>query len=127
MDATEPAIVRENVAYTFSTLISYRTADGQLSSRVVPHCAGHEPVPADVDHLDMLIKQHKLFNEISASLAYFHPGEIVDQSENLRDTNAKLTSCDLVRAYCVILSNLLEIKTSISIDMISLSMLKIIK
>lgn len=128
MDTTEPSIVRENAAYTFSTLISYRAATGELNERVEPRSS------ADVDndspkanHLDLLIKEHKLYVQIVASLEHFHAGESIRSEHIFYETNSKLTSCDLVRAFCTILSNLLAIRTLSSIDMIGLTMLKIIK
>lgn len=127
IDTTEPAIVREYVAYTFSTLISYRKANGQLSNRVEPRSPQFDNENIECDRLDMLIKQHQLFNEIAMSLNYFHADQFIDPMKNFHETNTKVTSCDVIRAYCIILCNLLQIKTSKSIDMVGLTMLKMIR
>lgn len=124
LDLSEPAIVREYVGYTFSTLISYRMANGQLSSRVEPKSANST---IEDNHLDKLIQHYKLFDEIASSLSYFHADQFIDQSKNFYETNAKLTSCEIIRAYCIILCNLLQIKNLPSIDMVGLTMRKMIR
>lgn len=124
LDLSEPAFVREHVAYTFSTLISYRTASGQLNSLAEPKSANST---IECNHLDILLKHHKLFEEIARSLSYFHADQFIEHPNNLYETNAKLTSCEMIRAYCSILCNLLQIRNLPSIDMVGITMRKIIR
>lgn len=131
LDTTEPSIVRENAAYVFATLISYRTDNMHLHTRVLPMCAilesGNDPtlVPNIDNYLDRLLKQHKLFTEIVASLEQLHVEDtIAPDNVNL---NEKFISCNLVRSFCVILSNLTTLKSSGCVDMTYLTMLKMIK
>lgn len=123
LDASEPAIVRENAAYVFSTLISYRKENGQLHNRVLPMCWDNGEQVRNEDHLDMLLKQHKLFTQIGLSLEHFHADETIVGPEGF---NGPLTSCDLLRSFCVIMCNLLTLRATACVDMIYLTMRKII-
>lgn len=128
LDANEPAIVRENAAYVFTNLISYRKENGQLHGRVLPMCLDNGEQMRSENHLDMLLKQHKLFPQIAFSLEHFHAGETIEGRDGQIDEfNGPLTSCDLLRSFCVIMCNLLTLKTAPCIDMIHLTMIKVIK
>lgn len=129
LDVTEPAIVRENAAYVFSTLISYRQENGQLHDRVLPMCWDNGEQVRNENHLDMLLAQHKLFASIALSLECFNAGEtIFDRDGQHQSFNGPLTSCDLLRSFCVILCNLLTLSTELAyVDMVYSSMGKIIK
>lgn len=127
LDASEPAVVRENAAYVFLTLISYRKENGQLHSRVLPMCLDNGAEVRNEQHLDMLLKQNELFKEIVSSLEYFHAGETIFGRANQPDGfSGPLTSCDLLRTFCVILCNLLTLETASCVDMIYFMMPKII-
>lgn len=123
LDASEPAIVRENAAYVFSTLISYRRENDQLHGRVKPMCLDNGVQVRNDNHLDMLLEQHKLFAQIGSSLEHFHAGETILGHD---DFNGPLTSCDLLRSFCVIMCNLLTLRSVACVDMIYLTMPKII-
>lgn len=127
LDATEPAIVRENAAYVFSTLISYRKENGKLHDRVLPMCWDNGEQVRKENHLDMLLKQHSLFSEIVASLEHFHAGETILGHDGRHDGySGPLTSCDLLRSFCVIMCNLLTLRAAPYVDIIYLTMPKMI-
>lgn len=122
LDDSEPAIVRENAAYVFSTLISYRKDNGHLHPQVLPMCLeGGESMRME-NHLDMLLQQHKLFKYIVESLVHFYAGETVIGL----DGNGRLTSCDLLRSFCVIMCNLLTLKSTACVDEVISTLPKII-
>lgn len=128
LDDSEPALVRENAAYVFSNLISYRKDNGKLHDRVWPMCWDNGEQVRNENHLDMLLKQHKLFAQIVKSLEYFYADEtIIDRNGHHDNFNGQLSSCDLLRSFCVIMCNLLTLKTTACIDMIYLTMPKIIQ
>lgn len=126
LDDSEPAIVRENAAYVFSTLISYRMDNGHLHPHVLPmYLEGGEQMRME-NHLDMLLQHHKLFKYIAESLEHFHAGETII-GVGMRDGGSdRLTSCDLLRSFCVIMCNLLTLKSIACVDSVILTMVKII-
>lgn len=128
LDASEPAIVRENAAYVFSTLISYRQNGGQLlHDHVLPMCWDNGNQVRNEDHLDMLLRQHKLFKRIALSLDHFDAAETIVRYEVQHENfNDPLTSTDLLRSFCVILCNLLTLRATAHVDLVYSTMCKII-
>lgn len=112
----EPSIVRENAAYTFATLISYCDESNNLCERVYPRCADTDPTVMASDPLMIfyVIKQHNFYKDLVVALTNFCPTETIDF--NADTDNVPLTSCDLVRSFCVVLASIAGLNSRLNTD-----------
>lgn len=118
LDIHEPSIVRENAAYTFATLISYCDESNNLSERVYPRCSdsGLMPMAHDPSMIFYIIKQHNFYKDLVVALKNFCPTEIIDF--NVDTENVPITSCDLVRSFCVVLASIAGLNSRLDSDIL---------
>lgn len=103
LDDTESALVRENAALVFATLISYRKPNNELDEKLYPHSAAR----MGNNWIDLMLRHHNFIGIVQASINRLH----VDETINVNSIAAnKTVSCNLMRSYCVILTNLLPLK-----------------
>lgn len=121
LDDTEAAMVREKAALVFATLISYRKASDELCTEILPL----NVKDAGEYRLDKLLEYYDLFGTILNLMSCLHVEENIkpDSVENDR----KIVPSNLMRAYCVILSNLLTIKTMCGAEQINCILTQAIK
>lgn len=103
-DDTESAIVREHAALVFATLISYRNSNNEINEDLYPKKA----VGMGCEWIGHLIFHHKLIPSIGISVKHLHVEDVID-SEKLANDD-KIVPCNLMRAYCIILTNILPLK-----------------
>lgn len=104
LDDTESAVVRENAALVFATLISYRNTINELNESLYPKSAEG----LGCEWIGQLIYHHDLIRKIIESIKYLHVKEMIDIE--LIESDAKIVPCNLIRSYCIILSYLLPLK-----------------
>lgn len=120
-DETETAMVREKAAFVFATLISYRKTNGEIPESILPRITkeiGGEPIEWFLTHYD-------LFGNIINSISQLFVEETVES--HVIKANAKIVPCNLMRSYCVILSNLLTLKGICSSDLTNTIVIQLIK
>lgn len=121
LDESESALVRENAAFVFASLISHRNPNGTLNDRVLPSRVSR----VGDDWFDMLLKHHGFFNKVMASIKYLYLEEFISLDKLKNAT--KLVPCNLMRSYCVILSHLLHVQTVNGKENVIMAMLQIYK
>lgn len=104
LDETESAIVRENAAFVFATLISYRNTSNELDETLYPKSANG----MTCDWIGHLLHHHDLIRQIVTSVRYLHVEQLLD-TEQIAN-NSKIVSCNLMRSYCIVLINILPLK-----------------
>lgn len=113
LDDTESAIVRENAALVFATLISYRNPNNELNEELYPKSADG----MGCDWIGHLLYHHDLMGKIIESIKYLHVKETIDM-----ENNTKIVPCNLMRAYCMIMLNLLPLKGAGDVNPIIMAM-----
>lgn len=104
LDDTESAIIRENAGLLFASLISHRNANNEIHEELYPKSADG----IGCEWIGHLIFHHDLIKRIRISVDYLHVDDAIE-SEQMANSD-KLVPCNLMRAYCVILANLLPLK-----------------
>lgn len=127
LDDSETATVRENAALVFATLLSHRKSNNELDERLYSiHSIGmgHE-------WIGHLIQHQHLIGKILASIQYVHVNDMIDVTTTTTTTlcleEQPIVPCNLMRSYCVILTNLLPLKGAGDANQIFTAMLKICK
>ncbi|XP_031630428.1 uncharacterized protein LOC116345312 [Contarinia nasturtii] len=103
-DETEYAIVRENAAIVFATLIGHRNYKNELDETLYPQ----NTIGMGCEWIGHLLNCHKLTEKIIASIKYLHVDDII-AAEQYTNTG-KIVSCNLMRSYCLILTHILPLK-----------------
>lgn len=116
LDDDESAIVRENAALVFATLISYRNSNNELNVALYPKCAEG----MGCDWIGHLLYHHDFMGRIIESIKYLYVKEII-HSEHIGN-NVKIVPCNLMRAYCMIMSKLLPLKGAGDVNPIYIAM-----
>ncbi|XP_055312030.1 uncharacterized protein LOC129574273 isoform X2 [Sitodiplosis mosellana] len=112
LDDTESAIVRENPALLFASLISYRNANNEIHEDLYPKSANG----MGCKWIGQLIYHHDLIKKIRTSVEYMHVDDVIELK---RMANIdKIVTCNQMRTYCKILSNLLPLKGAGDVDSI---------
>lgn len=104
LDDTESALVRENAAFVFATLISYRNANNEPDETLYPKSAEG----FGCEWIGQLIYHYDLIRKIIESIKYLHVEEMIDA--DLIENGVKIIPCNLMRSYCTILTHLLPLK-----------------
>lgn len=121
LDDSETATVRENAALVFATLISHRKLNNELDERLYPK----NTVSFGCKWIGHLINHHQLIGKIVASIQYLHVNDVIDTLSDPREN--RIVPCNLMRSYCIILTNLLPLKGVDDMDSIFAAMHKICK
>lgn len=105
LDVSETATVRENAALVFSTLISHRKSNNELNERLY----AMNDMGLGSEWIGHLIHHQHLVDQISASVKHVHVDDIIDpKTDSL--TDHPIVPCNLMRSYCIILTNLVPLK-----------------
>lgn len=120
LDEYETAMVRENAAFVFSSLISHRSSNGHLDEKVLPKLAG-----IDSNWLDILLNHHKFFDRVVDAIRYLYIKEFIERDK--AKCEEKLVPSNLMRSYCVTLSHLLPVRLANGKEKVITAMLQIYK
>lgn len=124
LDDSETATVRENAALVFATLISHRKSNNELDERLYSindtKGLGHE-------WIGHLVQHQNLIGKIVTSVKYVHVNDMIDMSSTICLAEHQIVPCNLMRSYCIILTNLLPLKGAGDMNQIFTAMLKICK
>lgn len=121
LDDSETATVRENAALVFASLISHRKPNNELDERLYSINA----IRLGCEWIGHLIHHHDLNGRIVASIKYVHVNDTIDMTTCL--TEHQIVPCNLMRSYCIILTNLLPLKGAGDMNQIFTAMHKICK
>lgn len=121
LDDSETATVRENAALVFATLVSHRKSNNELNERLYAISA----IGLGCEWIGHLIHHQDLIAKIVASIKYLHVNDMIDMTTGFEDH--RIVPCNLMRSYCVILTNLLPLKGAGDIQQIFTAMHKICK
>lgn len=127
LDNNEASTVRELAGTLFTNLIKFVDANRNLLQSVVPRCSDvvrflffklqsklhsrafqFQSSKAEADSFDIIvdiIKYQRFFERVTESLKYFYVYELIVEN----DTTTPITTCDIVRVICGILTNLIYI------------------
>lgn len=119
LDDTESAIVRENAALVFAALISYRKSNNELNEKLYPKNSGK----IGNDWIGRLLDHHHLIKKINASVKDVYVKDMIETDKIVNID--RIVPCNLMRAYCVILSYLLPLKGAGDVNGIFTTMLEI--
>lgn len=120
LDDSETAMVRENAALVFATLISHRKPNNDLNERLHPITNNY-----GCKWIGHLINHQHLISKIVASIQYVHVNDVL--SAAIDSGEYQIVPCNLMRSYCIILTNLLPLKGVDDMDHIFAAMHKISK
>ncbi|XP_037032137.1 uncharacterized protein LOC119071380 isoform X2 [Bradysia coprophila] len=107
LDNNESSTVRELAGTLFANLIQFVDANRNLLESVVPRC-GNRPITQEDNSFDLIvdiIKYQRFFERVAESLKHFFVYELIDDSV----IATPITTCDIVRVYCGILTSLINI------------------
>lgn len=120
LDESETATVRENAALVFATLISHRKSNNELDERLYSVNVG-----LGSEWIGQLIHYQNLIGKIVESVKYVHVNDTIDTTTTIRLAEHQIVPCNLMRAYCILLSNLLPLKGAGDMNEIFTAMQKI--
>lgn len=103
LDDTESAIVRENAGLVFATLITYLNSNNEIIEELYPKSASG----MGCEWIGQLIYHHDLIRRISKSVNDLHVEDVIESDQMVN--SERIVPCNLMRAYCVILSNILPL------------------
>lgn len=121
LDDTEAALVRENAAMVFATLISHRKSNNELNEKLSPKYSDG----IGRDWIEVLLYHHDLIRRVIASVKYLHVKDTLDMEKVTNES--RIVPCNLMRSYCIILSNLLPLKGAGDVNNIFTAMFEISK
>lgn len=122
LDDTESAIVRENAALVFASLISYRNSNNEINEQLYPKSAEG----LGCEWIGQLLYHHDLVRKISISVKYLHVDDMIELQQ-IAMNNDKLVPCNLMRAYCLVISNILPLNGAGDVNVIYQTMHEISK
>lgn len=103
-DETEYAIVRENAAFVFATLITHRNSNNEIDETLYPQNA----IGRGCDWIGQLLNCHRLTERIENSVKFLHVNDVIAPEQYAN--GEKIVSCNLMRSYCIILTHILPLK-----------------
>lgn len=122
LDDSETATVRENAALVFASLISHRKSNNELDERLYAINA----TGLGCEWIGHLIHHQGLIGKIISSIKYLHVNDVIDMA-SCSEVQQQIVPCNLMRSYCIILTNLLPLKGAGDMNHIFTAMLKICK
>lgn len=125
LDTSETATVRENAALVFATLISHRKSNNELNERLY---AIHD-IGLGFEWIGHLINHQQLIGQINASVKYVHVDDMIDATKTtaMCPMEQQIAPCNLMRSYCIILTNLVPLKGAGDLNQIFTTMHEICK
>lgn len=126
LDVSETATVRENAALVFATLLSHRKSNNELNERLYAmHDVGLGLGSEWIGHL--ILHQH-LIGQIVASIKHVHVDDMIDTTTTAMSlAEQPIVPCNLMRSYCIILTNLVPLKGAGDLNQIFTTMHEICK